>query len=284
MVPVSSSYYGIDTATFVAAGGRKVVYLRRRFVPDRTNAVVLAEHVVVQGDRLDNVTARYLGDPEQFWRLCDANNAMQPQELTADSRIGRIIRVPLPQGGQTDMPDPSIRLQLFLGPTVPVPAPFGVVDALISLEVTNKDQDRDGFQMAFSLGKDTLLDYSLLSSGIFDPPSRVIIMVTIGVLPQVLIDGIITTHQVVPSNEPGKSTLHVTGEDITLKLDLEEKSETFPNQPDFLIVTRLLASYATLGLVPQFTPTTAVPIQLYRIPPQQATALPYLRQLARNNG
>jgi hypothetical protein len=182
------------------------------------------------------------------------------------------------------MPDPGIRLQLFLGPTVPVPAPFGVVDALMSMEVTNKDQDRDGFQMAFSLGKDTLLDYSLLSSGIFDPPSRVIIMVTIGVLPQVLIDGIITTHQVVPSNEPGKSTLHVTGEDITLKLDLEQKSETFPNQPDFLIVTRLLASYATLGLVPQVTPTTDVPIQLDRIPTQQGTDLAYIRQLASNNG
>jgi len=100
MFPVTSRYYGIDTATFITTGGRKVVYLRRRFVPDRTNAVVLAEHIVSQGDRLDNVTARYLGDPEQFWRLCDANNAMQPEELTDDSRIGRTIRVPLPQGGK----------------------------------------------------------------------------------------------------------------------------------------------------------------------------------------
>ncbi len=99
MFPVTSRYYGIATATFVTADGRTVVYLLRRFVPDRTNAVVLAEHVVVQGDRLDNVTARYLGDPEQFWRLCDTNNAMQPEELTADSHIGRTIRVPLPQGG-----------------------------------------------------------------------------------------------------------------------------------------------------------------------------------------
>ncbi len=182
------------------------------------------------------------------------------------------------------MPSPGMRLQLFIGPTIPVPASFQVVDALASLEVTNKDQDRDGFQMAFTLGKDTLLNYSLLSSGFFDPPSRVIIMVTIGVLPQVLIDGIITTHQVVPSNAPGSSMLHVTGEDITLKLDLEEKSDTYPNQPDSLIVTRILASYATLGLVPQVTPTTDVPIELDRIPTQQGTDLAYLRQLARNNG
>lgn len=182
------------------------------------------------------------------------------------------------------MPGPGIRLQLFIGPTLPVPAPYAVIDALASLEVTNKDQDRDGFQMAFTLGKDTLLNYSLLSSGIFDPPNRVIIMVTIGVLPQVLIDGIITTHQVVPSNEPGKSMLHVTGEDITLKLDLEEKNATYPNLPDSLIVTTILASYATLGLVPQVTPTTDVPIELDRIPTQQGTDLAYIRQLARNNG
>src|SRR5260370_19572549 len=179
---------------------------------------------------------------------------------------------------------PGMRWQLFIAPTIPVPASFQVVDALASLEVTNKDQDRDGFQMAFTLGKDTLLNYSLLSSGFFDPPSRVIIMVTIGVLPQVLIDGIITTHQVVPSNEPGSSMLHVTGEDITLKLDLEEKSETYPNQPDSLIVTRILASYATLGLVPQVTPTTDVPIELDSIPTQQCTDLALLRQLARNHG
>ncbi|GAC1342990.1 MAG: hypothetical protein NVSMB27_02450 [Ktedonobacteraceae bacterium] len=100
MFPVTSRYYGVDTATFVTADRRKVVYLRRRFLPPGTNVVVLAEHVVVQGDRLDNVTARYLGDPEQFWRLCDANNAMQPEELTADSQIGRTLRVPLPQGGK----------------------------------------------------------------------------------------------------------------------------------------------------------------------------------------
>ena len=100
MFPVTSRYYGIDTATFVTTDGRTVVYLRRRFVPPGRYVVVLAEHVVMQGDRLDNVTARYLGDPEQFWRLCDANNARQPEELTANSHIGRTIRVPLPQGGQ----------------------------------------------------------------------------------------------------------------------------------------------------------------------------------------
>jgi hypothetical protein len=182
------------------------------------------------------------------------------------------------------MPDLGVRLQLLIGPTLPLPAPYAVMDALTSVEVTNRDTDRDGFQISFSLGKDSLLDYGLLLNGYFDPPSRVIISVLIGVLPQVLIDGIITNHQVVPSNRPGESTLVVTGEDISLKLDLEEKSATYPNQPDSLIVTRLIAGYATYGLLPVVTATTDVPIETDRVPTQQGTDLAYIRELARRNG
>jgi hypothetical protein len=98
MVPVTSRYYGIETATLMTPDGREIIYLRRRFLPDGTKAVVLTEHVITQGDRLDNVTARYLGDPEQFWLICDANNAMRPADLTAESEIGRRLPIPLPQG------------------------------------------------------------------------------------------------------------------------------------------------------------------------------------------
>lgn len=97
MFPVTSRYHGIETVELTTAEGRKVVYLRRRFLPAAATTVVLTEHMVTQGERLDNITARYLGDPEQFWRLCDANDTMHPQELTAE--IGRRLRIPLPQGG-----------------------------------------------------------------------------------------------------------------------------------------------------------------------------------------
>ncbi|UUZ47653.1 phage baseplate assembly protein V [Massilia sp. B-10] len=106
--------------------------------------------------------------------------------------------------------------------------------------MANSDSDFDGFRMTFSMGRDTLLDYGLLASGVLDPPNRVIILVSIGIMPQVLIDGIITNHQVSPSNRPGESTLNVFGKDISVKLSLEEKSETYPNQPDSVIVTRLI--------------------------------------------
>ena len=98
MFPVTSRYYGIDTAQFVIAPGQIVTYLRRRFSPDGTQAVVFTEHLVTQGERLDNITARYLGDPEQFWQVCDANTAMRPEDLTAETRIGSRLRIPLPQG------------------------------------------------------------------------------------------------------------------------------------------------------------------------------------------
>lgn len=178
----------------------------------------------------------------------------------------------------------GIRLQLLIGPTVPLPAPYPIVDALVGLEVTNRDSDFDGFRISFSLGKDALLDYGLLASGLLDPPSRVIIMVFIGVMPQILIDGIITNHQIAPSNRPGESTLNVFGKDISVKLSLEEKNETYPNQPDSVIVMRLLAGYAALGLIPQVTPTTDVPIQIERVPSQQGTDLAYIRELASRNG
>ena len=119
------------------------------------------------------------------------------------------------------MPDLGVHLSLFIGPTIPLPAPYPVTDALVSVEVTNDDRQRDGFKLEFSLGKDTLMDYSLLASGLLDPPNIVTIIVTIGALPQALINGMITQHQFVPSNKPGDSRLHVIGEDIGLKLHEE---------------------------------------------------------------
>ncbi len=97
MFPVTSRYHNIETARWTAPDGREIVCLRRRFLPETGNLVVLAEHTVTQGERLDNITARYLGDPEQFWRLCDANDCMYPTELTDE--IGRRLHIPLTQGG-----------------------------------------------------------------------------------------------------------------------------------------------------------------------------------------
>jgi nucleoid-associated protein YgaU len=94
--PTTSRYHGIATARFETPAGRVVVYLRRRFVPPPERFALLQEHRVQQGDRLDNIAARYLGDPEQFWRLADANGVLRPDELT--ETVGSRIRVTLPEG------------------------------------------------------------------------------------------------------------------------------------------------------------------------------------------
>jgi hypothetical protein len=91
----SSRYYGLDTVTTVERGVT-VRYLLRRFVPPPERFQLLQEHTVTQDERLDNVTARYLGDPTLFWRLCDANRAMRSEELTGT--IGRRLRITMPDG------------------------------------------------------------------------------------------------------------------------------------------------------------------------------------------
>jgi hypothetical protein len=94
--PVTSRYYGIEIATLDTPAGQSIAYVRRRIVPPAENFTLLMEHTVVQGDRLDNVTAKYLGDPEQFWRIADANDAIRPEELT--EQIGSMLRITLPEG------------------------------------------------------------------------------------------------------------------------------------------------------------------------------------------
>lgn len=92
----NSRYLNTPTAKWNPEEGVEIVYLRRRFVPQPETLFELTRHVVVQGDRIDNLAARYLSDPEQFWRICDANRAMRPAALTAEP--GRKLRITLPDG------------------------------------------------------------------------------------------------------------------------------------------------------------------------------------------
>jgi len=95
MFEPTSRYAALETATLATMDSRRVAYKRRRFLPRGKDLPVLVEVTVTQSERLDLITARTLGDPEQFWRVCDANDAMNPVELT--SEIGRTLRVPVPQ-------------------------------------------------------------------------------------------------------------------------------------------------------------------------------------------
>lgn len=96
LFPQSSRYHGVEILKHTLPDGREVSYVARRFVPQQDRFETLRQHAVSEGDRPDNVAAHYIGDPEQFWRLADANNDLNPFDLTAE--IGRHIRITLPEG------------------------------------------------------------------------------------------------------------------------------------------------------------------------------------------
>ncbi len=91
----TSRYYAIEVATLSTPDGRSIRYVRRRLLPQGERSAVLTEVTITEGERLDQIAARTLNDPEQYWRICDANNAMRPQDLTAT--VGTTLRVPVPQ-------------------------------------------------------------------------------------------------------------------------------------------------------------------------------------------
>lgn len=94
MFEPNSRYYRIETAGLEQDDGRKVVYVRRRFLPQGADLELLAEVGISEGDRLDLLTARTLGDPQQFWRVADANDCMNPEDLVDEP--GEQLRVPVP--------------------------------------------------------------------------------------------------------------------------------------------------------------------------------------------
>lgn len=96
MFTATSRYANLETAIYEGPDGRMVVYIRRRFVSIFSGTVLL-EHPVAEHDRLDTIATRYLGDPEQFWRICDANMAMSPDNLTVE--VGRRLTIASSMGG-----------------------------------------------------------------------------------------------------------------------------------------------------------------------------------------
>jgi hypothetical protein len=81
------------TVTQPDGSTRDVTYVERRLIPSADGTVTLVQHIYQQGERLDNITARYVGDPAQFWRVCDSNTVLDPDELTQEP--GQIIRIAL---------------------------------------------------------------------------------------------------------------------------------------------------------------------------------------------
>ncbi|WP_431819298.1 hypothetical protein [Burkholderia sp. F1] len=177
-------------------------------------------------------------------------------------------------------------LTLMMGGFCANPVPQTVIDALVSVQVSTTVGSQGGFQLKFAWSKASALA-QLHANGFFDPRQRVIVAVTVNGATEVLMDGIVTKQDLTPSNVAGKSTLTVTGLDLTALMDFIDLSGIpYPAMPMFVIVEAILAKYAPLGVVPLALPPLLALIQnpIERFLKQDGTDYRYVTKLASDVG
>jgi hypothetical protein len=182
-----------------------------------------------------------------------------------------------------------LHLTILAGPVFPVPVPKPLIDAFASAEVTESAAGQSGFQLTFTLADDSPLQTLFLLAGDSPVPViRVILVVTLGGLPQVLMDGVIEHHEVAPDATGGSSKLVVTGRDLSVLMDLTDLTGfmQYPGMTPDQRVELILARYGMFGLVPEVVPVPSadVPVPVERIPIHQGTDLAYINKLASEAG
>jgi len=178
----------------------------------------------------------------------------------------------------------GVNLQLYIGPAVPIPAPREVIEALEQVQVIVTGGDtQSGFELTFTLSKRSPLQtLFLLTGGNIIPILRVVIVAVMGGNTEVLMDGVMTHHEVRLGTGP-KSTLVVKGKDLSALMDfIELDGIPYPAMPPVVRVLAVLAKYAALGVIPLTIPSVVedLPIPIERIPRQQGTDYAYVKQLA----
>lgn len=181
----------------------------------------------------------------------------------------------------------KISLTLMIGPVVPVPVSKAILDALVSVEVRTGAGEPSGFQLTFSFSSKSPLNTLLLLLGQVGPFIRTIIVVTVNGTPHVLMDGVIGQHQVTPDVETGRSTLTVTGSDLSGVMRLIDFTGIpYPAMPAEARIALIIAKYAMFGMIPMIIPSVFmdVPLPIDRIPTHQRSDLEYIESLAREVG
>jgi phage protein D len=183
----------------------------------------------------------------------------------------------------------GVRLTVLAGPTIPLPLPAPITARLRSAQVTESDEERSAFTLTFDAGRSgplAGLDTPLLTGSPVAVGARVVLLVTFGALPTVLMDGIVTTLELTPGDAPGSATLTATGEDVSVLLDREERDGEWPALDDYPQALAILAPYAAQGIVPMVTPPADMdpPLPVERVPTQHETDLRHLVTLAERHG
>jgi len=182
----------------------------------------------------------------------------------------------------------GVHLTLLAGPVIALPVPKLVLDALQSVTVTSRaGESPSGFELTFTFGAKSPLNTIFLVAGGQTPLLRVIIIVTINSVPEVLMDGVMTHHDIQPGQAGGTSTLRVMGRDLTQVMALQDFGGLpYPAMPIEARVALIIAKYAPFGLIPLVIPTLFpdVPVPVDRIPSHEGTDLEYIQGLAREVG
>ena len=182
----------------------------------------------------------------------------------------------------------GMHLTLMIGPLVPIPVSQEVLDALTDVQVITSTNEREsGFELTFTLSTQSPLQtIFLLSGGAPIPLIRVIITVTINGTPEVLMDGVMTQHEIQPGTDSSHATLIVKGKDLTAVMDYIEFKIPYPAMPAEARVAAMLAKYVMFGIIPMIIPSILidVPIPVFKIPSQRGTDLNYIKWLAKRVG
>jgi hypothetical protein len=182
----------------------------------------------------------------------------------------------------------KINLTLMIGPAVPLPVPREVMDALTEITVTSNATGQSAFSLTFTLSnRSPLHTLFVLGGGVPIPLVRVLIVVTVNGMPEVLMDGIMTQHNVSPGDQPGHSKLVVMGSDLSAAMQyIDFSGLPYPAMPAEAQVAAILAKYLMFGIVPVIIPSPMmdIPIPVDRIPRQQGKDLEHITGLAAEVG
>jgi hypothetical protein len=182
----------------------------------------------------------------------------------------------------------GVNLSILMGPTAPFPAAAPIADSLERVEAIYGDDGASGFQIVFRADRRGLsgaVDYPLLKSPQLRLFNRVIALVAFkSPVPMVVVDGIITHIQL--SSDKRGDYISVTGEDLSVLMDRDEVIAEHPGQSDVVIANKIIASYASRGLIPQVIPPPSleIPSPTERTPAQRGTDLRYLKEMAQRHG
>lgn len=177
----------------------------------------------------------------------------------------------------------GVRLTMLVGQGIPRPLPAELMERFVSAEVAISDREVSGFELVFDAVRSATLAgvFPIMAEPGLKAGARVVLTATLGLMPTVLLDGIIETAEFKPA-ERGPARLHLRGKDLSFVMDREEREQTHPAQGPGEIATMILLRYAQYGIIPMVIPPMSAdrPSPTERVPMQRGTDFAYLKDLA----